>query len=705
MERKLPSEGRKEPAKAKKGIMGRLFGRDPKPPEQVEVQSPQCDYSEFDNPVYRYEFLGTATKERLTEICDAFMAGNWYVFGVWASLAREGRVPPQDGRPRTPHCEYWEKVLAAPKDERDEYLIFLLRSGLADTGIRYRPLREPPAKPGNSSLRLLRSYFEAFRDPSHSTVEGAALGSRLVWYGNYPEERMVRLAPLLGEEALPYLERFMKVRRRFFKLHTDYTTELEELDGLFLECLRALLELGADDEMKERVVAVLESLNKDILKENKKKADGPFSLGGNPESSEAIWLESHHDSMGTGPSRVDVGQGSIPDIFSSGHSPLSKLQWIGLARSALGGDAAARKRFFESDRRPGKEVELPGAQWLLSVDDGSGRIAGDWLFYTAHFLFDGNRHLPTLSAIHVPTGRTRYMINLGDRSSYRGLTAWGGALMLGPDGAPVLMTQLDREKGPRTYKIIEFDALTGQVSGMSPLALGPEKDASLLSVTADGYILTRERLVWKQGRDGSLVWKTELPENECFAISGERAALLRKDELVLMDLAHPEDALKRSREEMAKEAGGGFQPDIVLRKDGLYLFDDNRTIYSFDAKGKFLWKHMEKEDAWLGMPKLWGDGLSYVNFKRFCLVSPDGTVAHEFPTPERPREYLVDGEDVFYFTDSALWHWRPGMKEAKKNIGEPVNHMAKPLGVSGGKLLLLFYSDHYYMAALDIKDL
>lgn len=703
MERKSPTGGCKEPSKAKKGLMDKLLGRNSKPPEQAEVQKPQCDFSEFDNPVYRHEFFGTATKEQLAKICDAFMAGNWYVFGVWASLILEGRLPSQDGKPGTPHGEFWAKVLAAPKDERDEFLTFLLRSGLADTGIRYRPLREPPERPGISSLRLLRSYFEAFRDPSHSADEGAALGSRLVWYGNYPEERMVRLAPRLGEEALPHLERFMHVRRRFFKLHTDYTTELEELDGLFLESLRALLELAADGALRERVLALIERFREDLSKKPGKPSGGLSTIDEGTEGSEAICVESLHDNMGMSPTTVDVGQGMLSDQSSSGRGPLTKVQWLELAVSALQGDVAAQKRFLEIGSRPGKQVELPRAQWLLPVDDGTGRTTGDRLFYMGPFLFDGKYHLPTLSSIHIPTGRTRYMLNLGDRSS-RGLRVWGGTLMLGPDGSPVLMTQLDREDGPRTYRIIIFDAQTGQVTRTWPLALEPDKEAALLSVTDDGYILTRDRLVWKQGTDGSLRWRTKLPAADCFAISGDRAVLLGKDELVLMDLSEPKKALKRPRAELEKEAGGGFQPDILMHDGGFYLFDENRTIYSFDDKARFLWKHSESEDHWLGMPRLWGQGLSYVNFKRFCLISPEGKVSHEFPTPERPHDYVVDGEDVFYFTEEALWHWRPGMKEAKRALGAPINHMAKPLGVCKGMLLLLFYSDHYYMAAIDMRD-
>jgi hypothetical protein len=703
MVRKLPAGGCKEPATAKKGLKERLFGQGSKPPEQAEVQGPQFDFSEFDNPVYRHEFLGTATKEQLAKICDVFMAGNWYVFGVWASLALEGRLPTQDGKPGTPHGEFWAKVLSAPKDERDGFLTFLLRSGLADTGIRYRPVREPPAKPGSSSLLLLRSYFEAFRDPSHSADERAALGSRLVWYGNYPEERMVRLAPLLGERALLHLERFMNVKRRFFKLHTDYSTDLEELDGLFLECLRALLELAADGALRERVMAILERSREDHSKRPCEPSGGPSTIAEGTEGSEAICVESLHDNMGMSPSTVNVGQGVLPDQLTSGRGPLSKVRWLELAILALGGEVAAQKRFFEGGERPGRQDELAGAHWSLPVDDGAGRIAGDRLFYMCHFLFDGKYHLPTLSSIHIPTGRTRYMLNLGDRSS-RGLSVCGETLMVGPGGTPVLMAQLDREDGPRTYRLITFDAQTGQVTTTEPLALEPDKEAALLSATDDGYILTRGRLVWKQGMDGALGWRTELPAADCFAISGGRAVLLGKDELVLLALAEPGKALRRPRAELEKEAGGGFQPDILMHQGGFYLFDDNRTIYSFDERARFLWKHSESEDHWLGMPKRWGEGLSYVNFKRFCLISPEGKMAHEFPTPGRPHDYIVDGEDVFYFTEDALWHWRPGMNEAKKALGAPINHMAKPLGVCGGKLLLLFYTDHYYMAAIEMCD-
>ena len=705
MERPTVTGEPAQTSKSKTGLLGRLFKGPSKPPAEEIEQVPRSDLSEFDNPIYRYEFLKNASEEKLSEVCDAFMDGNWYVFGVWAALALGGKLPPQGKRPDTPHGRFWESVLGAPAQDRDEFLNFLLRSGLADTGIRYRQLREAPPMPSKASLGILKSYLGTFMEPSHSAKEKAHLGSRLVWYGNYPEERMVRLAPLLSEEALPDLERFLTVRRRFYKLHTDYTTELEELDNLFLESVKALQEIGSDAKMKEHVGTILRRVLEGLRKESKKLAEKPSILSGNGQDSEVIWVESYHDHMGNSPSTVDVGQGTIPDVFSSGRGPMSKIQWLELAVSALEGDAKAKKKILDGGTWPRKEVELPGAQWMFPVDDGAGRIAGDRLFYMANFLFDGTHHLPTLSSIHIPTGKTRFMLNLGDRSSSRGLKVWGGTFLLAPDGHPVLMTQLDREKGPRPYTLISFDAGTGQVSSMQPLAVEPDKEAALLSVTEEGYILIRDRLVWKQSKDGSLLWKTELPKSECFEILGERAIVLTEDELVLMDLANPKKVLRRPREELAKEAGGGFQPDLLLRRDGFYLFDNNRTIYSFTNEGKFLGKHADKDDAWLGMPKLWGEGLSFVNFKKFCLIAPDGTVAHEFPTPERPREYLVDGKDVLYFTDSALWYWNQSMKEAKKAIEAPINHMAKPLGVFEGRLLLLFYSDHYYMAAVDVKGL
>jgi len=696
-----------DPAGSRMLVPRGLVGEPSVPPPKAEPEKVASDLSEFDNPIYRYDFLKNAKPKQLAEVCAAFMAGNWYAFGVWASLALDGKLPPATGKSDSPHGAFWTGVLGAPKKEKDDFISFLLRAGLADTGIRYRALREPPAMPGKSSLGMLLSYFDTFRDPRHASEEKRWLGSRLVWYSNYPEERMVRLAPLLGETALMHLERFLRIRRRFFKLHTDYSTDLEELDNVFIECLRALLELAADGKSKERVRSLLEGLRKELLAENNKKMKVPSILSGNPESAELIWLDSYNDGGGMAPPTKDAGVGMLPDSFSGGRGPLSKLQLLEIARKALEGDSAAHRNLFEGAPRYPKAVELNGADWVLPVDDGAGRLAGERLFYMANFLFDGNRHLPTLSSIHVPSGRTRFMLNLGDRSSSRGLMVWGGTFMLGPDGAPVLMTQLDFEGGsrPSTYKIINFDELTGQVSGMWPLALEPSKEAALLSVAKDGYILIRGRLVWKQGIDGSLKWKTALPNGGTFSIAGERAGILTENELVLMNLAEPKNALRRPISELAKEAGGGFQPDILLRPGGVYLFDNNRIIYSFDDQTKFLWKHTDKEDSWLGMPKLWGDGLSYVNFKRFSLISPDGKEAHQFPTPDRPRDYLVEGNEVFYFTESALWHWKAGMTEAKKSIAEPISHMAKPVGVSGGKLLLRFYKDHYHLAAMPVEKL
>jgi hypothetical protein len=215
-----------------------------------------------------------------------------------------------------------------------------------------------------------------------------------------------------------------------------------------------------------------------------------------------------------------------------------------------------------------------------------------------------------------------------------------------------------------------------------------------------------ESTLWKMDTKGKLLWKLTMGKHGAYGFDEHSLILFRENEVELIGLDDLKTIFRKTLAELAKEAGGGFQPGARLRKGGFYLFDNNRTIYSFDGKGKFLWKLTPNpDDAWLGLPKLWGEGLSFVNFKRFCLVSPDGKLAHEFPTPERPREYLVDGNDVLYFTDGALWHWAPGIKEAKKAIAEPINHMAKPLGISGGRLLLLFYKDHYYLASVPVKNL
>ena len=103
----------------------------------------------------------------------------------------------------------------------------------------------------------------------------------------------VRIAGDLGmAEAVPHLERFLRLQRRFYRLQTDRTTHPVEVDTLFRESLRALLRIA---ELTPATVASVRSIVQ------RAEAQAASEESGNPlyGTGEPITLETYSDNQGT----------------------------------------------------------------------------------------------------------------------------------------------------------------------------------------------------------------------------------------------------------------------------------------------------------------------------------------------------------------------------------------------------------------------
>jgi len=660
------------------------------------------DSSEFDNPVFRHEFLRSSDGKDLEEVQEQFMKGNWYVFGTWASMVMQGKDPPIPQAASSPHALFWKGFLEkASKSERDEFLELLIRAQLANTGIRYRPEQEAVTSPGPSCDRWLLEYLNSFSDPKHIEDPKKLIGSRLIYYSHYPEERMVRLTgTCLGEKALPALERFLGVQRRFYMLHTDYSTSPQEIDGLFLDTLRAIINIGMTDVgLADEINTILEAQLADNIEKGKPLMETAFEKR-DPSEVEQVQMEEYHDSMGMGPPDQRVVMSTIsPSSLFMGEAPRVKSQWIKLALSALKGDITARASF------QGPRVDFPGTEWVMSVDDGVSKVQDGRLYYLAHFLLDDHYHLPTLWSVDISSGQTRYMLDLAYRSTNRGIKCDRYSLKVNKDGDPVIFTRLlfePRSEGT-VHKMIVFDKMTGEVKEAQAPALEPDKDAEHIAVLDDGHVLRRGGLLWKQDQKGALVWKKDLPEGCLVVGSKEHVAIMTDTELEISRSGDLGPVLQCKLSELGKAAGhkGAFQRELILHDDGLYLFDNNRTVFAYDMSGNHQWD-LTADDNWThdGRPRTWSDGLSFWSFSSFYVLSKDGKVLHQMTPPERLKDHMVQDKDIFYLTEKALLHQTIGSKEIRTLDSQLITHMAKLIGATKEHLVVRFYKDHYYLACL-----
>jgi hypothetical protein len=642
------------------------------------------DCSWFESPIYGDIFLRTATPEDLEKVQQCFASGNWSVFAVWARALMSGSIKSPFQDRSSFHSAFWSYFLAkATTSDRDEFLNFLLRAQMAHLPINDRPVRGPVPGFSPSCKKALLDYLFTFTDPKHTLDPNTVLGGQLLCHDHLPDERMVHLTGQFGlVEALPVLERLLKVQRRFFQLYTDYSTSPEEIDKVFLESVRALVLIGlANPQVKDKIQLILKADHSPAEKDAK----------GRPKTGEAIWSEIYNDGGESG----HVSRYVKTEQINAGGGILLKSEIQQLGLKALETEGPERK-----DLLLGRTDKYPAFSWMVKGDIGQAIIVGDRLFCIG---------AAKVEAIDLPTGRTVFRFDSGQNNSNQGVACYYHLLSMTDNGDPQLATQvipLGSGNGRAWWAII-LDRDTGEVKRSFKLAIQPERayGPQTWPQKDDSVVFRQETKLWRQSSNGQTLWVHDIDYHASVQCAKGTIAILTKTELTLASIDDIKTLLVLPVAEVFKELGEApekeLREDLVLLDDRFYLFPRwDGPILAYDLKGKLLWKKKTEEGGYyLNHPRAVGAGLCGDLNDYLYKVFPDGKMCHIQKPSGMKDDYLSNDLGVFMRTDNTIYYWPYGEDKTKTPVVQ-FPWQAHLLALSNEYLVVSFYDNEHYLACL-----
>jgi hypothetical protein len=668
------------------------------PPAAVAASAqgsvPMTKLSVPGDPVSRAVFLESAKPSHLAAAYQTLLAGHTDAFAVVATWVLAGRPLPAATAADSPTARFFRELFEkTPAAERDAFLQLGLRGQLANPGILARSPRVPLVADAASAARIVR-YLAAFPAPAAAPTPSALLGEQLERFATYPDPRMVRLAGALAlREALPHLLRFLLLRRRFYQLHTDYTTHPEPTDALFVESLRAVVEIGERGAAAD-AAAVLLQVRAQAEKElgaGMGTAGQPLGPTLGPAQGEPIVLETYDDKGGQAPPSRDARETRLP----KDEKVRDKVAWLTIAQAALQGAPGPRAQLHESaPERP--RPALPDAVWTVPSDSAQAAVSRTHLYLVTHLVV-GKRHRPVLWSLELLTGRTQFVVTLGPYGSDE-LELAETKLLVDPDGAPVLLAMLrtaDRAESARLYR---FAPDTGEISATYRLAVTNRQTPVALAAEADGYVLRRGPVVFRQRRDGTLAWRWDgLAETAVAVGEGTSVALLGKQVLLRREAGERTLSVQSllGRPKLDESA---FPLALA---DGFAIADPStKRLYAFDLGGTSRGDWPLAEGA-RSFSALEGPLAHRAVLARDQLqvLDPSGTL-RTLAAPLNVSKVLVTATAAYLGSERALSE-TPFSGSASRRLpdgGHP--HMARVLAATADWIVVQTYADGYQVTAL-----
>ncbi len=645
------------------------------------------------DPVGRRLLGESARPSTVAAAYRALLSGDTDAFALVATWVLAGRALPAVSAADSPAAGFFRELLErTPAVERDRFLQLGLRGQLANRGILARSPRVPLSTDAATAARLVR-YLAAFIGSTATAPPGVLVGEQLRHFASYPDPRLVRLAGALAlPAALPHLERFLLLRRRFFHLRTDYSTRPEPTDALFIESLRAVVEIGQRNAAAPAAAVLQRVLQQAEREASPSRSGSPGTALALPASlaaqGEPILLESFDDNEGQAPPSRQVSERRL-----SPHDGVrDKRAWLTLAIAALGGSAPELAALHGANQERARPP-LAGTAWSVACDSAQAGLSSTHLYLLTH-LFIGGQHRPVLISLERTTGRTQFVVPLGPQDDSE-LSLVTHQLLVAADGAPVLLVSLRTPAtGPR---LLRFDPDTGEVSAAHPLAVSGRAEPVALLADASGYVLRRGPVVFRQREDGTLAWRWAVPPEASVAVGDGTAVALHGEQLRLRT-ENGESTLAVQRLLGRASAEGAF----VLALAGGFAIADPTTklLRTFDLQGTpgAQWPLAEGASS---SSALQGPLAHRAVLARGQLqvLAPRGglrTVA----APLNVSQVLVT-DNAAYLGDSAALQEAPLDGTPSRRLpdaGHP--HMARVLAATRDWIYVLTYADGYQVAAL-----
>lgn len=647
-------------------------------------------------PIQRAFALRHADAKRMTTAYQALLSGDMTAFGVVANWVLSGKSVPSASAAATPCATFFRQLFetTAPT-ERDAFLRLALRGQLANPAVLERSPRMPLVAPEPVAEGVTR-YLAAFQKPLRPVDANGLIGEQLTTFSTYPHPALVRMAGDLGlRSALPHLERFVSLKRRFHLLHTDYSTHPEEVDGLFLESLRAALRIaekspGAAAEVK----AMLQrQQTQAVAEQNSKSLMGP---------GEPITLETYSDHEGMRPPTQEV----LETVLPGPDRPRSKAEWLAIALAALGGDREQEQQLHRVlPVREKQVVRLPGSEWTVDADSAQAVLAGDQLYLLTR-IFVQKRHRAVLWAMDAASGRTRFVAPLGvpsqDPRNPDELSAH--ALAMDADGSAVILGTLRDAAGQRSSYLFRFSGETGEVSAMVQVPRSEHADPQLVATDSHGYVLRQGTQLFRLGLDGSQRFRWTLAQDER-VISSDGAVLAVAASAVRIARAANEQGKNESRFPTTALLSRPKVDSVLiplLLPDGFGLADvHERRVFFFDWKGTPQGQAPlpEGAEAFESAQGPWARRSLLARHKLLVFPSTKDK-AIEITVPLNIGRLLVTERAAFIGDESSLaeYVFGAGKPAPLPYLGNA--HMASVLAVSHDWLILSAYQDGYRIGAL-----
>lgn len=645
----------------------------------------------FRDPLARALALRSPKAAVLATAYKALLAGDMTAFALIARAVLAGRSLPAAGAGDTPAARFFRQLLhETPAADRDAFLTLGLQGQVSNVALLERSPRVPLAA-SPPAVALLQRYLAAFENPLRSPDPKALLGEHMATYDRYPHPMFVRIAGDLGmADAVPHLERFLRLQRRFYRLQTDYTTHPVEVDTLFRESLRALLRIA---ELTPAMAANVRTIVQ------RAETQAASEEGGDPlyGTGEPITLETYNDNQGTAPPSVNVTETRL-----RGHEQIrSKRQLLKQAALALAGDRAAAASLGTAQVRKAAPLPVPGAPWVFESDAGQAAVSGATLFVVTRQFVEGQHRL-VLWSLDLRSGRSRFVVRLlgpADKSGADSELDIRG-LCVDPDGSPVLLSTEFVRPGERESSILRFDAASGEVSAILPLAVSGTADPALLACDAHGYLLRRGTVLFRQRLSGELAFRHAMSAEAKLAVGEAEAVVLEPKGLHIFEAG----AVAPRRFAIADLLGEKTLPSQAFPlalPDGFALAHgrDDRLLI-FDRDGRI--RSETKLPQGAGPVSIAGDassGRAMLGRDQLWVVGSDARI-HKFKTPLNVREVVINPVAA-YVTDgrSHVEHrLQDGSHHPLQLPGTP--HMAKILTATPDWIVVAVYRDGYYLAAI-----
>lgn len=641
------------------------------------------------DPVGRRLFLETAKPAAIAQSYGQLLSGDSTAFAIVASWVLSGHPLPPATAPDSPAAEFFRELFErTPSAERDAFLMLGLRGQLANPGILSRAPRIALTADAASQRRVTR-YLAAFTAPTPTPKDAPKelLDAELRQFATYPDPRMVRIAGALAlAAAVPHLERFIALKRRFFHLHTDYSTHPEPVDALFIESLRALVEIAEREPTAAESVQL--ALGRALEQARRESAADPMSIDG---PGEPIVLETFDDNEGQAlPTR-----GVRSARLNSGSGVRDKVAWLTMAQAALRGDRAQRASLSRAETaRPRQPIS--DAIWTVESDSAQAALSGDRLYLVTR-IFVGKQHRPVLWSLDAPTGKTRFISALGGYGD-DGVELVTGKLLADAEGPILLATVRDAKGGQNGARIFRFDPETGEVRDAHPLVVQGREDAALLAADSDGYLLQRGQTLFHQRRSGTLGWRWDLPRDARVAVSEATALALLKREVRLRN--------RQGERALSAQVLLGT-PDFdesaipLALPDGFAIAEPGKKKLSrFDGEGRprGQWSLVQGADHGSQLEGPWA-GQALRGRDRLQVLAQSGPPI-ELVTPLNVSHVFLTQHAACVGSERALVE-QPLDGTAGRplpDLGHP--HMARVVAADAERIFMLAYKDGYQLFAL-----